>query len=171
MPPACSSVGWAQILGGGWAAPSWAGEQLSRLERSIRVDGAVTESVRVVGGLDAPALGLACVCYALSALSKEFGFTLLGVTVVYGFASCLQTKLKTLSTFIVQNSLIAMTAATILWYRAEVSGDSVAPTIPWMDNPAGWQPSLVTRCLSYMYQHTVQAGLLIFPLHLRMDYR
>ena len=43
-------------MGGGWAAPSWAGEELSRLEWTLEVDEAVMESAQVVGGLDAPAL-------------------------------------------------------------------------------------------------------------------
>jgi hypothetical protein len=117
-----------------------------------------------------PWLVAACTFYTLSALSKEIGFTLLGITVVYGFANCFNQR-GNMGSFIFQNSAIAMTAFVILGWRAQLSGNSVAPIIPWMDNPAGWQPSLFTRCLSYMYQHTVQAGLLILPLHLRMDYR
>jgi hypothetical protein len=116
-----------------------------------------------------PMLALACILYAFSALSKEIGFTLLGVTVVYGFANCLHQRSK-MGSFIFQNSALSLTAFSILYWRAQLSGNSVAPVIPWMDNPAGWQPSLFTRCLSYMYQHSVQAGLLVFPLQMRMDY-
>jgi hypothetical protein len=114
-----------------------------------------------------------CVAYALSAFSKETGLTAIGCTIAIDGVRLLRTPSHDRSAVATQCGLralaLGMTAAAVLQYRSSISGEQVTPRIPYTDNPAAKQDTLLLRYLSYGVTHTRHALCLLFPTA-RLDY-
>jgi hypothetical protein len=112
-----------------------------------------------------------CMAYALAAFSKETGLTAIGCTIAVDILrnSHAHERTPLMTQCGLRAMALAATAAAVLYYRSSISGVLVTPRIPYADNPAAMQPTLLQRYLSYGVTHTRHALCLLYPTA-RLDY-
>ena len=113
----------------------------------------------------------------IAMLCKEQGITVLGINAAYDLIVFARfdarkldvAKLSTWKPMLERYLWMALVGSILLYGRVAIMGSS-APAFQHVDNPASYDPSWLTRVLSYNYIYSIHALLLILPHWLCFDW-